>query len=100
MRPGEDDPPLRAELFSVEQLARHARSLAAGHKTGSHHGANQLLARLDANERGLRAFIRATRCGNPGCRLTPATEWMLDNFYLIEEQIQMARRHLPARLQP
>ncbi|QTN34381.1 cyclic beta 1-2 glucan synthetase [Akkermansiaceae bacterium] len=32
---------------------------------------------------------------NPGDRLPPAAEWMLDNFYLIEEQIQMARRHLP-----
>src|SRR6185295_18957055 len=28
-------------------------------------------------------------------RVTPAAEWLLDNFYLIEEQIQMARRHLP-----
>jgi hypothetical protein len=28
-------------------------------------------------------------------RITPAAEWLLDNFYLIEEQIQLARRHLP-----
>ena len=27
--------------------------------------------------------------------VTPAAEWLLDNFYLIEEQIQLARRHLP-----
>jgi len=26
---------------------------------------------------------------------TPAAEWLLDNFYLIEDQIQLARRHLP-----
>ena len=25
----------------------------------------------------------------------PAAEWLLDNFYLIEEQIQLAHRHLP-----
>ena len=25
----------------------------------------------------------------------PAGEWLLDNFYLIEEQIRTARRHLP-----
>src|SRR5208282_5370795 len=30
-----------------------------------------------------------------GRRITPAGEWLLDNFYLIEEQIQLARRHLP-----
>jgi cyclic beta-1,2-glucan synthetase len=44
------------------------------------------------------SFVRSIArpgAGNPGCRLTPAAEWMLDNFYLIEEQIQMARRHLP-----
>ena len=34
-------------------------------------------------------------CQCPNGRLTPAAEWLLDNFYLIEEQIQMARRHLP-----
>ena len=28
-------------------------------------------------------------------RITPAAEWLLDNFYLIEEQIRTARRHLP-----
>ncbi|MCI0362798.1 MAG: hypothetical protein L0219_02885 [Phycisphaerales bacterium] len=30
-----------------------------------------------------------------GRRITPAAEWFLDNFYLIEEQIRAARRHLP-----
>src|SRR5690606_7470611 len=28
-------------------------------------------------------------------RLTPADEWLLDNIYLIEEQIRIARRHFP-----
>jgi len=32
---------------------------------------------------------------NPSRLITPAAEWLLDNFYLIEEQIQLARRHLP-----
>ena len=30
-----------------------------------------------------------------GRRITPAAEWLLDNFYLIEEQIRTAKRHLP-----
>ena len=83
------------ELFSVEQLANHARSLAASHRTVIRKGANGLLTRLDSNESSLRAFNRVTRGGIPGCHLTPAAEWMLDNFHLVEEQIQMARRHLP-----
>jgi cellobiose phosphorylase len=94
-RPGAGEPPLRAELFSVEQLARHARALAADHQFVTQHSSNRLLARLDGNEQSLRAFNRATLAVNPSRRITPAAEWLLDNFYLIEEQIQLARRHLP-----
>jgi len=89
------EPPLRAELFTVEQLGRHARTLAAGHQVVVPYRSNRLLARLDENEQSLRAFNRATLAVNPSRRITPAAEWLLDNFYLIEEQIQMARRHLP-----
>src|SRR3546814_4250877 len=28
-------------------------------------------------------------------RLTPAGDWLLDNLYLIQEQVRIARRHLP-----
>jgi cellobiose phosphorylase len=94
-RPSAGEPPLRAELFSVAQLARHARSLAASHQVGTRQGSNSLLARLEQNEDILRTFNRATLGVTPGRRITPAAEWLLDNYYLIEEQIQMARRHLP-----
>jgi hypothetical protein len=87
--------PLRAELFSVDELARHARALAANHQTVTARGSNALLARLDRNEQGIRTFNRATMAVDSSRRITPAAEWLLDNFYLIEEQIQMARRHLP-----
>ena len=43
----------------------------------------------------LRDFNRATLAVDQSRRITPAAEWLLDNFYLIEEQIQLARRHLP-----
>ena len=89
------EPPLRAELFGVEQLARHAAALAARHQIVTERGSNRLLARLDHNEEVLRAFNRATLEVDKSRRVTPAAEWLLDNFYLIEEQIQMARRHLP-----
>ena len=89
------EPPLRAELFSVEQLARHAETLAANHQVVTRQGSNGLLAQLGQNEDILKAFNLATLAVNPSRRITPAAEWLLDNFYLIEEQIQMARRHLP-----
>ncbi len=89
------EPPLRAELFSVEQLARYAKALAAGHQIVTRPGANRLLARLGANESVLRTFNRTTLALHPGQRITPAAEWLLDNYYLIEEQILLAKRHLP-----
>src|SRR6187455_223119 len=88
------EPPLRAELFGVEQLAQHARALAAKHRVTTQRGGNRLLPRLDANEQMLRAFNRATLAVDPRRRITPAAEWLLDNYHLIEEQVQLARRHL------
>ena len=94
-RPDVGEPPLRAELFSVEQLARHAKALAANHQVVTRRGSNRLLGRLGENEHVLRGFNRSTLAVDPTRRITPAAEWLLDNFYLIEEQIQLARRHLP-----
>ena len=58
-------------------------------------GSSSLLARLDQNEEILRSFNRGTLEVGEVRSVTPAAEWLLDNFYLIEEQIQTARRHLP-----
>jgi len=93
--PGAGEPPLRAELFGVEQLARHAKALAVSHQIVTRPGTNRLLARLGQNEEVLRGFNRASLAVDPSRRITPAAEWLLDNFYLIEEQINLARRHLP-----
>src|SRR6476469_5232248 len=87
--------PLRAELFGIEQLARHAQFIAAQHTIVTGRASTWLLTRLDQNEKVLRGFNRATLAVDQSRPVTPAAEWLLDNFYLIEEQIQLARRHLP-----
>ena len=94
-RPRASEPPLRSELFSVEQLARHARGVAGEHQLDTQQSSNRLLTRLDANEQGLRSFNHSTLAVVQSRRVTPAAEWLLDNFYLVEEQIQLAKRHLP-----
>ncbi|MBA2658037.1 MAG: cyclic beta 1-2 glucan synthetase [Nitrosospira sp.] len=70
--------------------------LAASHELSSGRGTDQLLARLDENENTLfsvcNVLTEAVTADRP---LTPAGEWLFDNFYLIEEQIRIARRHLP-----
>ena len=87
---------LRSELFSIEQLKRHAVMLAEQYKIDSDPGADKLLPRLADNERVLLAVygvVVATT--TPGQRMVPAEAWLLDNFYLIEQQVNLARRHLP-----
>ena len=94
-RGGAGEPPLRAELFSLDQLSRHAQALAQRHQVTEALRPPRLLARLEHNETIIRAFNRATLAVDETRRITPAAEWLVDNFYLIEEQIQLARRHLP-----
>ena len=87
---------LRSELFSIEQLKRHAVTLASQHKIDPRSGPPRLLPRLADNERVLMAaYDVVTAAAKPGQRIVPAEAWLLDNFYLIEQQISLARQHLP-----
>ena len=97
-----DEQPLRAELFSISQLESHARALADSHADatarGAHVGRDLLLPRLAANEAVLaEAYEIVSQGVKRGRRITPAAEWFLDNYHLIEEQIRTTRRHLPRR---
>ncbi|MDQ3287791.1 MAG: cyclic beta 1-2 glucan synthetase [Pseudomonadota bacterium] len=91
-----NEPPLRAQLLSAEQMGGHGKYLASTHRTGSGSGPDLLLERLSSNQRVLddacSLLADAAQADRP---LTPAGEWLLDNVYLVEEQIEAARRHLP-----
>jgi cyclic beta-1,2-glucan synthetase len=89
-------PPLRAELFSAGQIEEYAKKLAKQHTLITEHPSEQLLKRLAGNEAALvdvHALLTQTVKDNQ--RITPAGEWLLDNFYLIEEQIYTGKKHLP-----
>jgi len=87
---------LRSELYSLNQLTLHAAKLAGLHALDPHPGPDMLLPRLADNARALRAaYDIVTVTATPGGRIVPAEAWLLDNFYLIEQQISLARRHLP-----
>ncbi|HLH29862.1 MAG TPA: cyclic beta 1-2 glucan synthetase, partial [Terriglobia bacterium] len=91
-----DEQPLRSELFSADQMKERGKALADSHKLSTEPAANPLLTRLAKNERVLiRVHALLTEAVTAGRRIAPAGEWLLDNFYLIEEQIHLARRHLP-----
>ena len=91
------EPPLRAELFGADQMALHGKVLADSHCLALGRVVpDRLLARLDDNETTLFDTCKLlTSAVADNRRIVPAGEWLLDNFYLIEEQIRMARRLLP-----
>jgi len=90
------EPPLRSEFLSADQLEQRGRDLARTHIVSQRRAADKLLPRLTANEDILRStFAQLTEAVTADRRVTPASEWLLDNFYLVEEQIRTARRHLP-----
>jgi cyclic beta-1,2-glucan synthetase len=91
-----EDPPFRSELFNRDQMNRHAKATADTHQLHPGRRASRLLARLEGNACVL-IDVRhlLTEAVTAGRRIAPGGEWLLDNFYLIEEQIRTARRHLP-----
>jgi cyclic beta-1,2-glucan synthetase len=94
--PPREEQPLRSELFNVEQLDRHAKTLAASHQLTTSRKSDKLISRLNENEAVLvQTYDLVTEAAKRKRRNSPAAEWLLDNFYLVEEQIRMARRHLP-----
>jgi cellobiose phosphorylase len=83
-------------LFSADQMEQHGKTLADSHQLSPGRPQGRLLTRLAENKAiliGVRNLL--TEAVKANRRITPAGEWLLDNFYLIEEQIRTAKRHLP-----
>src|SRR6202795_4440736 len=93
----EPEETIRAELFSVERLEQHAESLAAAQLvvTDPEEG-RPLIPRVLENGRVLLEYYRATaRAIQHEQTITPAAEWLVDNFYIVEEQLREIRDDLP-----
>ena len=95
--PWDNDDIIRAELFSSERLEQHAASLAAAQQVTQRRSARRSLnVRLKDNESALLAAYRAIGAAvGEGRPITPAAEWLLDNYRLVEEQIREIREDLP-----
>ena len=89
--------PIRSELFSSERLEQHAESLATAQPVSATARASRpLLPRVLDNGRVLldayRILGRAIRAERT---ITPAAEWLVDNFHIVEEQVREIREDLP-----
>ena len=90
--------PIVAELFSVERLEQHAESLAAAQKTtGDPSRGRQIRPRVADNGRVLLQSYRVlARAINEELSITPAAEWLVDNFHIVDEQLREIRDDLPS----
>ena len=74
-----DEPPLRSELFSAEQMEQHGKTLARLHALSARHEPDPLLNRLAENEVVLLDVQNLVAEAVKGSRrITPAGEWLLD----------------------
>src|SRR5215213_10355860 len=92
-----DEEPIRGELYSIERLEQFAATLAAEHKVSTEKvRGRQLLPRLEENGRKLVAAYRSLgRAIRNERTISPAAEWLVDNFHIIEEQLREIREDLP-----
>ncbi|TDV72300.1 GH36-type glycosyl hydrolase domain-containing protein [Pseudomonas sp. LP_7_YM] len=87
---------LRSELFSADQMASHGIALAGLHRLSALSARDSMLSRLDDNEQLLvRSCTALAQAQKSSRRVTPAAEWLLDNYFLVEDHIRTARTHLP-----
>ena len=93
----DDEDPIRSELFSVERLEQHAESLAANQPISTTPTSGlSLVDRLADNERVLlEAYRSLAKAADEGRPITPAAEWLLDNYHLVEQQVREVRTDLP-----
>ncbi|GAB4562279.1 MAG: cyclic beta-(1,2)-glucan synthase [Rhizobacter sp.] len=96
---GPAQPPVRSEIFGPERFAQHGRSLGETHRAepGNWRSAT-FFPRLRSNIQTLREahrYIGLQATG--GYDISPAGEWLLDNFHLIEAQLKEIHEGLPRR---
>ena len=89
--------PIRAELFSAERLEQHAESLAAAQIVSKEtQQGRSLIPRVVENGRVLLDSYRAiARAIQEESAITPAAEWLVDNFHIVEEQLREIQDDLP-----
>jgi cyclic beta-1,2-glucan synthetase len=91
------DDPVKEEIFSVERLEQHATYLATEFKLNLKSTSGRSLVpelrqcekQLYQSHHQLGEVIRGRH------EVSPAVEWFLDNFYIIEEQLTGIKRDLP-----
>ena len=94
---GPVQPPIRSEIFGLQRFAQHGRSLGETHRAARPTiGAARFFPHLRSNIATLREAHRYIGLqAATGYDVSPAAEWLLDNFHLIEAQLEEIHAGLP-----
>jgi cyclic beta-1,2-glucan glucanotransferase len=90
--------PLHGEILNIERLEERAKGLAASFTLtrNPRRRARRFFPRLQSNARTLRETYRILANDvHRGEAVSPAAEWLLDNFHLIETEIRGILHTLP-----
>jgi len=91
--------PIRGEVLGAERLGERARAVARAHHllpAQKQRGVGPLLLRLE-DTRGVldRVYQELNEGAEKGLDISPAGDWLLDNFYIVQEHIREIRTNLP-----
>ena len=91
--------PIRGEVLGAERLGERARVVARQHRLlppKRQRGPGPLLLRLENTREILdRVFHELSEGAEAGLDISPAGDWLLDNFYIVQEHIREIRTNLP-----
>jgi cyclic beta-1,2-glucan synthetase len=92
-----EDVPIREELYSIDRLEQYAAFLATEHQIATKPARrNLLLPRLEENsEKLIEAYQALAESIRSEHVISPAAEWLVDNFHIVEEQVREIREDLP-----
>ncbi|AJK49998.1 glycosyltransferase 36 [Burkholderia plantarii] len=97
--PWDNTLPIREEFFGEERLAQHAESLALAQQVAPRRAFGPSLARRlkDNADHLLKAYRNTAVSDALGEQIMPAAEWLLDNYYVVAEQVREVRDDLSPR---
>lgn len=89
--------PVRSEIFGTYRLESHATSLAEAQKViDDPRLGRDLIPRLRENQKILdKSYRTLLKAIEKKQAITPAAEWLVDNFHIVRAQLKDIREHLP-----
>jgi cyclic beta-1,2-glucan synthetase len=91
----QDDDKFSSNVFAIEGLENVAINLANKTKTNQEKSHKYLLKEIQSHSKDLlESYLFLTK-HLTNQTLSPASEWFLDNFHIIEEQLRNIKRDLP-----